>query len=97
MFIAPVGMIWFRPATKPSKNARDMYEKARSVLLDRERAKIQRALTQVIDEWVDSGVSIVFDSWTNLRNQHLINVFGVLASDAMFLAVHDSCQSLHLL
>jgi hypothetical protein len=35
------------------------YEKTRIVLLDRERAKIQRALTQFINEWVDTGVSIV--------------------------------------
>ena len=35
------------------------YEKARIVLLDREKAKIQRALTRFTDEWGDYGVSIV--------------------------------------
>jgi hypothetical protein len=66
------------------------YEKARTVLLDKERTKIQRALTWFTDEWGDFGVSIVSDGWTNVRNQHLINVLGVSASGAVFLAVHDS-------
>jgi hypothetical protein len=66
------------------------YEKARTVLLDREKAKVQRALTRFTDEWSDIGVSIVSDGWTNVRNQHLINVLGVSASGAMFLAAHDS-------
>jgi hypothetical protein len=66
------------------------YEKAKTVLLDRERAKIQRALTRFIDDWGDFGVSIVSDGWTNVRNQHLINVLGVSATGAVFLAAHDS-------
>jgi hypothetical protein len=38
----------------------------------------------------DFGVSIVSDGWTNVRNQHLINILGVSATDAVFLAAHDS-------
>jgi hypothetical protein len=53
------------------------------VLLDREKTKIQRALTRFTDEWSDIGVSVVSDGWTNVRNQHLINVLGVFASGAM--------------
>jgi hypothetical protein len=60
------------------------------MLLDRERAKIQRDLTRFTYEWADTGVSIVFDGWANIRNQHLINVLCVLASGAVFLVVHDS-------
>jgi hypothetical protein len=60
------------------------------VLLDRERAKIQRALTRFIDDWGDFGVTIVLDGWKNVRNQHLINVLGVFATAAVFLAAHDS-------
>jgi hypothetical protein len=66
------------------------YEKANTVLLDRERAKIQRALTRFTDDWGDFGVSIVSDGWKNVRKQHLINVLGVSAIGAMFLAAHDS-------
>jgi hypothetical protein len=65
-------------------------EKARTVVLDREETKIQRALTRFTDEWGDYGVSIVSDGWTNVRNQHLINVLGVFAIGAVFLAAHDS-------
>jgi hypothetical protein len=42
-------------------------------------------LTRFTDEWVDIGVSIVSKGWTNIRNQHLINVLGVV-----FLATQDS-------
>jgi hypothetical protein len=60
------------------------------VLLVREKTKIQRALTQFIDEWGDYGVSIVSDGWTNVRNQHLINFLGDFATGAIFLAAHYS-------
>jgi hypothetical protein len=66
------------------------YEKARIMLLDREKEKIKRALTRFTDEWGEYGVSIVSDGWTNVRNQHLINVLGVSATGAVFLAAHDS-------
>jgi hypothetical protein len=66
------------------------YEKARTVLLDREKVRTQRALTRFTDEWSNIGVYIVSDGWTNVRNQHLINVLGVSATGAMFLAAHDS-------
>jgi hypothetical protein len=66
------------------------YEKARTVLLDKEKTKVKRALTQFTDGWADAQVSIVFDGWTNVRNQHLINILGVSSTGAMFLGAHDS-------
>jgi hypothetical protein len=36
------------------------------------------------------GYPLYLNGWTNVRNQHLINVLGVLASGAMFLATRDS-------
>jgi hypothetical protein len=50
------------------------YEKVKTTLLDRKRAKIRRALTLFTDDWGDFGVSIVSDGWTNVRNRHLINI-----------------------
>jgi hypothetical protein len=44
------------------------YEKARTVLLDKEKAKVKRALTRFTDGWADAGVSIVYDGWTNVRS-----------------------------
>jgi hypothetical protein len=66
------------------------YEKSRTMLLDREKEKIQRPLTWFTDEWSYIGVSIVSDCWKNVRNQHLINVLGVFVTSVMFLAAHDS-------
>jgi hypothetical protein len=66
------------------------YEKARTVLLDREKTKIQAGLSRFTNEWSEVGVSIVSDGWTSVKNQHLINVIGVSASGAVFLAAHDS-------
>jgi hypothetical protein len=66
------------------------YEKARTVLLDKEKAKVKRDLTQFTDGWADVGVSIVSDGWTNVRNQHLINILGVSSTGALFLGAHDS-------
>jgi hypothetical protein len=67
-----------------------IYEKVGTMLLDKERTKIQRAMMRFTDEWGDYEVSIVSDNWKNIRNQHLINILGVSASGAMFLAAHDS-------
>jgi hypothetical protein len=66
------------------------YEKAKTVLLDREKAKIQASLTPFTKEWSEVGVFIVSDGWTSIRNQHLINVIGVSASGSVFLGAHDS-------
>jgi len=65
------------------------YNKARTMLLEREKVKTQRALTCFTNERVDCGVSIVSDGWTNIRNQHLINVLGVSVSGAVFITCHD--------
>jgi len=66
------------------------YEKARIVLLKREKSKVQKALTHFTNEWVDCGVSIVSNGWTNIKTQHFINVLGVSGSGAVFNTCHDS-------
>ena len=65
------------------------YDKARTVGLDKEKAKIQTALGQFTNEWNDTGVSIVSDGWTNVTGKPLINILGVSASGAVFLSAHD--------
>jgi hypothetical protein len=62
----------------------------RKLKLDKERAKIERALTRFTNDWGNFGVSIVLDGWKNVRNQHLINILGVSTTSAVFLAAHDS-------
>jgi hypothetical protein len=75
-------------ASKGYKNPN--YEKDRTVLLDREKAKIEAGHSRLTNEWSEVGVSIVSNGWTSIRNQHLINVIGVSSSGAVFLAAHDS-------
>jgi hypothetical protein len=65
------------------------YDKARTVGLDRERAKIQGALGKFTNEWNLNGVSIVFDGWTNVKGKPLINILVVSKSGAIFLSTHD--------
>jgi len=53
------------------------YDKARTLGLDKEKAKVQNALGQFTNEWNNHGVSIVSDGWTNVKGEPLINIFGV--------------------
>jgi hypothetical protein len=65
------------------------YDKARTLGLDRERAKIQGALGKFTNEWSQLGVSIVSNGWINVKGKPLINILGVSASGAVFLSSHD--------
>lgn len=65
------------------------YDKARTVGLDKEKAKIHNALGLFTNAWNDYGVSIVSDGWTNVKGKPLINVLGVSATGAVFLSSHD--------
>jgi hypothetical protein len=62
------------------------YNKARTLGLDRERAKIEGALGKFTNDWNQHGVSIVSDGWTNMKGRPLINILGVFASSAVFLS-----------
>ena len=64
-------------------------DKARTVGLDKERAKGYSALGKFTNDWSNYGVSIVFDGWTNVKGNPLINTLGVSASGADFLSSHD--------
>ena len=64
------------------------YDKARTMGLDKEKAKIQNALGQFTNAWNEYGVSIVSDGWTNVKGKPLINVLGVSAIGAFLLLAH---------
>ena len=55
----------------------------------RERAKIHNALGQFTNDWINYGVSIVFDGWTNVKGRALTNILGVFSSGLVFLSAHD--------
>jgi hypothetical protein len=63
------------------------YDKARTLGLDRERAKIHIALGKFTNAWNHYGVSIVSDGWKNVKGRPLINILGV--SGVVFLSTHD--------
>ena len=65
------------------------YDKARTVGLDRERAKINSALGKFTNDWSNYGVSIVSDGWKNVKGKPLINILSVSASGVVFLSAHD--------
>jgi hypothetical protein len=61
------------------------YDKAKTLGLDRERAKIQGVVGKFTNDWSWHGVSIVSDGWTNVKGRPLINILGVSTSGAVFL------------
>ena len=65
------------------------YDKARTMGLDMERAKINSALGKFTNDWSNYGVSVVSYGWTNVKDKPLINILGVSTSGAVFLSAHD--------
>jgi len=39
--------------------------------------------------WIDNGVSIVSDGWTNVKGKPLISILAVSVSGAIFLSAYD--------
>ena len=65
------------------------YDKARTVGLDHEKAKINNSLARMTSSWNEHGLSVVSDGWTNVKGKPLINVLAVSVSGAVFLAAYD--------
>eukprot|EP00253_Pinus_taeda_P025659 PITA_25659 len=65
------------------------YDKARTVGLDHEKAKISHSLNRMTSSWTDHGVSIISDGWTNVKGKSLISVLVMSVSGAIFLTAHD--------
>eukprot|EP00253_Pinus_taeda_P002348 PITA_02348 len=65
------------------------YDKARTVGLDHEKAKISHSLNRMTSSWTDHGVSIVSDGWTNVKGKPFISVLAVFVSGAIFLNAYD--------
>ena len=55
--------------TAPTGYKSPGYDKASTVGLDKEKAKIQNALGQFANAWNEYGVSIVSDGWTNVKGK----------------------------
>jgi hypothetical protein len=89
-FAHPIGLKWVQAINGDPKGYKSPgYDKDRTLGLDRERAKIHVALGKITNAWNHHGVSILSNSWTNVKGRPLINIIGVLASGAVLLLARD--------
>jgi hypothetical protein len=91
MFSAPlIGIPWLKPSTKPPLDTRAPYMKRLELCYLTKKKQKSKELLHGLQMGGDVGVSIVSDGWTNVRDQHLINILGVSSTGAVFLGAHDS-------
>ena len=50
-----------------------VYNKLRTILLQKERAHIEKLLRSIKDIWKEKGLSIVCERWTDIQKRLLIN------------------------
>eukprot|EP01018_Ginkgo_biloba_P001379 Gb_31514 [translate_table: standard] len=65
------------------------FEKVRTTLLTKEKSLVEQSIEPIRAFWRTTGVSIIFDGWTDARNKPLINVINVCPKGSMFLNAMD--------
>lgn len=65
------------------------YERLRTVLVDKEKARLEKAMSPLKASWSADGCSIVMDGWTDCRNRPLINIIVSSISGPYFLKAID--------
>ncbi|XP_057999043.1 uncharacterized protein LOC110673033 [Hevea brasiliensis] len=65
------------------------YNKLRTTLLQQEKANVERLLEPIKSTWLEKGVSIVSDGWSDLQRRPLINFMVVSESGPMFIKSVD--------
>ena len=65
------------------------YEKLRTVLVDKEKACLEKAMAPLKGSWSVDGCSIVMDGWTDCRNRPLINIIISSITGPYFLRAID--------
>ncbi|KAL4346287.1 hypothetical protein GQ457_17G013580 [Hibiscus cannabinus] len=65
------------------------FDRARTTLVDECQRELENELILVKDTWTTHGTSIVFDGWTNVKRQPLINVVASNSSGFMFMYAKD--------
>eukprot|EP00253_Pinus_taeda_P035891 PITA_35891 len=65
------------------------YENLRTVLVDKEKSRLERAMAPLKASWSVDGCSIVMDGWTDCRNRPLINIIVSSMSGPYFLRAID--------
>ncbi|XP_075665559.1 uncharacterized protein LOC142635253 [Castanea sativa] len=65
------------------------YNALRTTLLQREKAHVDRLLKPIKDFWVENGVSIVSDGWSDPQRRPLINIMAVSDGGPVFIKEID--------
>nr|XP_023883711.1 uncharacterized protein LOC111996000 [Quercus suber] len=65
------------------------YNALRTTLLQKERAHVERILKPIKNSWLENGVSIVSDGWSNPQRRLLINIMAVSDGGPVFIKVID--------
>ncbi|XP_030946107.1 uncharacterized protein LOC115970651 [Quercus lobata] len=65
------------------------YNALRTTLLQKERAHFERLLKPIKDFWLENGVSIIFDGWSNPQRRALINIMAVSNGGLVFIKAID--------
>lgn len=65
------------------------YEKLRTVLVDKEKARLELAMAPLKASWNIDGCSIFMDGWIDCRNRSLINIIVSSISGPYFLRAID--------
>ncbi|GAU44553.1 hypothetical protein TSUD_400170 [Trifolium subterraneum] len=65
------------------------YNALRTTMLQREKSNIMKLLQPIKDTWVEKGVSIVTDGWTDVQRRPLINYMATSSAGPIFLKAID--------
>ncbi|XP_023886330.2 uncharacterized protein LOC111998465 [Quercus suber] len=65
------------------------YNALRTTLLQKERAHVERLLKPIKDSWLENGVSIVSDGWSNPQMRPLINIMAISDGGPVFIKAID--------
>jgi hypothetical protein len=66
------------------------YNALRTTLLQRERANIERLLLPVKETWLEKGISLCSDGWSDPQRRPLINIMAACEKGAIFLRAIDT-------
>ena len=70
------------------------YNALRTTLLQKERAHVERLLKPIKEYWLENGVSIVSDEWSDPQRRPLINIMVVSDGGPVFIKAIDGSGEL---
>nr|XP_023872055.1 uncharacterized protein LOC111984668 [Quercus suber] len=65
------------------------YNALRTTLLQKERSHVERLLKPIKDSWLENGVTIVSDGWSDPQRRPLINIMAVSDEGPVFIKAVD--------